>query len=79
VVFKDRTVDTRTLDQMSGAVAISELLQDKTSCHRYVISAAIKRELKTVLREEHGVWRGSLYPDSAGAAETTKGVFPDGV
>jgi len=58
------------------AAAIAELLRDPNRYHRYVIAAKLKPELRTILREGHGVWRGSLFPDSAGAAETAKTVFP---
>lgn len=44
---------------------------------RYVIPKTLKRAVRERLREDHGIWRGSLYPDSAGAAETAKqAVFP---
>lgn len=61
------------------ADAIAELLGDPKRYHRYVIAAELKPKLKTYLREYHGVWRGSLFPDSAGAADTAKTVFPRGV
>jgi len=54
------------------AVAIAGLLRDPKLFHRYVIDADIKVELRKVLREKHGIWRGLLFPDSAGAAETIK-------
>lgn len=59
-------------------VAIAELLMDSTRYHRYVITKKLKPKLREILREKHGVWRGSLFPDSAGAAETAKTVFHDG-
>lgn len=58
------------------ADAIAELLGDPNRYHRYVIAAELKPELRTILRERHGFWRGSLFPDSAGAAETAGTVFP---
>ena len=61
------------------AVAIAELLGDPNRYHRYVIASELKSELRTILRQDHGIWRGSLFPDSAGAAETAKTVFPRGV
>lgn len=57
--------------------AISEVLKNATCHHRYVIAAQLKQQLREALREKHGIWRGSLFPDSAGAAETTSAVFRD--
>jgi len=60
-------------------VAISDLLKDAAHHHRYVIEAQLKPKLREVLREEYGAWPGSLFPDSAGAAETARrAVFGDG-
>lgn len=56
--------------------AIAGLFADPSHYRRYVIPAKLKPELRTTLREGHGVWRGSLFPDSAGAAETAGAVFP---
>jgi len=39
-------------------------------CRRYVIDHALKPELRRTLRESHGIWRGSLFPDTAGAVAT---------
>jgi hypothetical protein len=58
--------------------AIARLLADSTRHHRYIITAKLKPGLREILREQHGVWRGSLFPDSAGAAETAGAVFRDG-
>jgi hypothetical protein len=58
------------------AEAISRLLRNQGAYRRYVIKADIKAKLRTTLREKHGIWRGSLYPDSAGAAETVKRAVP---
>ena len=55
--------------------AIAELLGDESQYHLYVVDAAIKSELCRILREKHGVLRGSLFPDSAGAAETARSAF----
>ena len=57
------------------AAKIAELLQDPLRHHVYVIAAALKPRLRNILRENHGVWRGSLFPDSAGAAATACTVF----
>lgn len=45
--------------------------------HLYLVPAALKLGLKKILREEHGIWRGSLFPDFAGAADTARKVFPE--
>lgn len=58
------------------AESIARLLGDVNSHHRYVVPGDIKAELRTLLRKRHGIWRGSLFPDSAGAAETAKAIFP---
>lgn len=57
------------------AEKIAELLGDPFSYHLYVISADLKPRLRTILYEKHGIWRGSIFPDSAGAADTAKRVF----
>jgi hypothetical protein len=59
------------------AERIRELLDDESACRRYVIKRAHKLKLRTILRERHGVWQGSLFPDSAGAAGTASAVFPE--
>jgi len=59
------------------AAKIADLLEDRSTFHLYIIDAATKRDLRSALRDRHGVWRGSLYPDSAGAAETARrAAFP---
>jgi hypothetical protein len=58
--------------------AIARLLADRTRYHRYVVTAKLKPVLREALRKRHGLWRGSLFPDSAGAAETAHAVFRDG-
>ncbi len=57
------------------ATAIAELLKESSGCHRYLIKAALKPGLRTLLRDRHGIWRGALFPDSAGAARTAGIVF----
>jgi hypothetical protein len=57
------------------ADAIADLLADASRHQRYIVAASLKPKLRTVLREGHGVWRGSLFPDSAGAAGTAEEVF----
>lgn len=64
------------------AEAIANLFADYCSnYHLYVITAGLKETLRQILRERHGIWRGSLFPDSAGAADTARRtVFPgDGI
>lgn len=59
------------------ADAIAKLLTNPDHYHLYIISQDLKPRLREVLRTNHGIWRGSLYPDSAGAAETAKRLaFP---
>jgi hypothetical protein len=60
------------------AEAIAKLLSEDSRYHLYLVSAALKPSLRTILREKHGVWRGSLFPDSAGAADTASTVFRSG-
>jgi hypothetical protein len=57
------------------ADSISNLLVENSYYHLYVVPAGLKRELRRILRERHGIWRGSMFPDSAGAAETAREVF----
>ena len=57
------------------AAKIADLLGDPSCYHLYIISAKLKSRLRTLLYEKHGIWRGSLFPDSAGAAETAKTIF----
>jgi len=58
------------------ADALRALLVDQTRYHRYLIKANLKAGLRTVLLEQYGIWRGSLFPDTAGAAETAREAFP---
>jgi hypothetical protein len=62
------------------AIVMARLLEDSPShfC-RYTIPSSLKPKLLTILRERHGIWRGSLFPDTAGAADTAKlSLFRDG-
>jgi hypothetical protein len=61
------------------ADALAHLLKKNDHYHRYIISAKLKPELRRTLREKHGIWRGSLFPDVAGAAETACTVFKKGI
>jgi hypothetical protein len=58
------------------ADALANLLARRSYYHRYVVPASLKPELRTFLRERHGIWEGSLFPDSAGAADCVQtGIF----
>jgi hypothetical protein len=59
------------------AEAIEEFFDESSRHHLYVISATLKATLRQYLREKHGIWRGSLFPDSAGAAQTARMVLED--
>jgi FRG domain-containing protein len=61
------------------ATMIADLLE-QPQFHLYVFDAALKPVFREALRERHGIWRGSLFPDSAGAAETARrAAYPDSV
>lgn len=62
--------------KVDHAEALKNLLADETRHHRYVIKSHLKPKLRVTLREQHGIWRGALFPDTAGAAETAKTAFP---
>jgi FRG domain len=58
---------------------ISQLFSgDRSRFRRYVVKASIKPALRHILRERHGLWRGALFPDSAGAAKTALSIFAEG-
>jgi hypothetical protein len=57
------------------AECMAQLLDDPSLHCRYGISKALKPKLRNLLREHHGIWRGSLFPDSAEAAGTSQTVF----
>lgn len=57
------------------ADAIGGLLGDRSQYCRYVIPSGLKSRMRQFLREQHGIWRGSLFPDAAGAAETAAQLF----
>jgi hypothetical protein len=57
------------------ADAVEALLVDKTRYHRYVVKAAVKEAVREWLHTDYEIWRGSLYPDSAGAANGVKETF----
>ncbi len=55
---------------------IERLLGDPSSHTRYIIPKTLKPILRDRLLQHHGIWDGSLYPNSAGAAKTAGAVFP---
>lgn len=55
---------------------IEGLLGDPSLHIRYIIPKTLKPILRCRLRQHHGVWDGSLFPDSAGAAKTAGAIFP---
>jgi len=57
------------------ADSLANIFDDNAHYHRYVVSARLKPKLRRLLREKHGIWRGSLFPDAAGAADTAHKVF----
>ena len=57
---------------LDHAQSIAALLRDNSRHHRYVVPSKLKIELQKLLRDRYGIWRGSLYPDTAGAAETVR-------
>jgi FRG domain len=59
------------------AHAIADLPGDPAFYHRYVVDSGLKPMLRRRLKEQWGVWEGSLFPDSAGAALTAARVFKD--
>lgn len=59
------------------ANSIQELLMRNDSFHVYIFDPALKPRIQKFLREYFKIWRGTLFPDSAGAAETTRQlVYP---
>lgn len=58
------------------AVHIARLLGDPSHCKRFVLPARHKSNVLKRLDEAHGIWRGALFPDAAGAAETAGRLFP---
>ncbi len=55
--------------------AIAGVLREPSRYQLYIVDAVLKPILRDFLREKHGIWRGTLYPDSAGAADTARAVF----
>jgi hypothetical protein len=62
------------------ANAIAALLEDGMLCARYKISGSLKPSVQKILYDQHGIWRGGLFPDSSGAADTTLcTIFPESI
>lgn len=59
------------------AEAIARLLKKPSRYHQWIIRADLKPKLLKRLHASHGIWRGSLFPDTAGAAATAREVFSD--
>jgi len=57
------------------ADSIANIFDEDSHYHRYVVSATLKSRLRLLLREKHGIWHGSLFPDTAGAANIAFKVF----
>jgi hypothetical protein len=58
------------------ARVMANLLNDPSRFYRYIVPRKLKTRLLISLRDRHGIWRGSLFPDSAGAAGLARAVFP---
>jgi hypothetical protein len=56
------------------AASIQNLLQNPDCFHLYVLDPKLKPRLQKLLKERFNIWRGTLFPDSAGAAETVKKI-----
>jgi hypothetical protein len=56
------------------AEAVAKLLNNPSLHRLYVIKADLKSQLRSTLREKYNIWRGSLFPDTAGAAANIKKV-----
>jgi FRG domain len=59
------------------AEAIARLLEDKSRYSLYRVPPKLKPTLRRLLREQHGIWQGSLFPDFAGAAKTAMIAFSE--
>ncbi len=59
------------------AEAIAYLLKKHSSHELFKFGAVLKPGLRKTLREEHGIWHGSLFPDTAGVAETARRLLFD--
>jgi hypothetical protein len=59
------------------AASIKQLLKSSDNFHLYLLAPQIKTKLQKTLKEDFKIWRGTLFPDSAGAGETAREeVFP---
>ena len=59
------------------AAHIQRLLKSNDAQCRWTITKELKKQLRQWLHRDHGIWRGALYPDTAGAAETAASVYPE--
>jgi len=57
------------------AIKLAELLKDEAYFCRYRIASRIKAEVQLHLRECHGVWSGTVYPDLAGTMSEVKSTL----
>ncbi len=57
------------------AEAIANLFDNPNCYHRWIVSAHLKSTVQRYLRKSRGIWRGSLFPDTAGAAATACEIF----
>ena len=60
---------------LDHAQSIAALLEDNSRHHHYLVPSKLKIELRKLLRDRYDIWRGSLFPNSAGAAETVRSNF----
>lgn len=57
------------------AHSLFKLLDGNNYHHRYVIRSRIKPKIRRILQTRYGIWGGSLFPDTAGSAETVKEIM----
>jgi hypothetical protein len=57
------------------ALYINNLLKSDATHKRWIIDKDLKKPLRNWLHANHGIWRGALYPDTAGAADTAASVY----
>ena len=65
-----------SLFDLDHAEAIKHLLDDKSAHHLYTIKKSVKRAILDKLHMTYQISRFSLFPDSAGAADTARMIFP---
>lgn len=62
--------------ELSHADAIRDLLGDDKLQRKHRIPQRLKENLRKTLRDNYGIWEGSVFPDTSGAAEFAGSVFP---